>query len=71
MCVFCVLPSGEGDGACVPGVSVGRGRVQFLPQSGSQEETNHHHGPVGQSDTERCLAEKGGSQSGPSKDVHL
>lgn len=69
--VFCVLPSGESDGACVPSVSVGRSRVQFLPQSGSQEETNHHHGPLSQSDTKRCLTEKGGSQSGPSKDVHL
>lgn len=66
-----VLPSGESDGESLPGVSVWCSRVQFLSQSGSQEETNHHHGPISKSDAKCCLSEKGRSQSGPTKDVHF
>ena len=65
------FPPGESDGTCVPGVSVWRSRVQLLPQSGSQEETDHHHGPLSQSDAKHSLPEAGSSQSGPSEDVHL
>lgn len=65
------VSSGESDGACVPSVSVRSRWVQFFPQSGSQEETDHHHGPFSQSDTKHYLPEKGRSQSGASKDVHV
>lgn len=68
---ICVLSSGESDGAGVSSVSVWCSRVQFLPESGYQEEANHHHGPLSKYDTKCCLPEKGSSQSGPTKDVYL
>lgn len=65
------LFSGEGDGQSLPNISVWCCRVQFLLESGSQKETDHHHGPVCQPDTECCLPEKSRSQSHSTKDVHL